>query len=131
MFHIRIFHNFHVCVWESLCLAPGASQVALVVKNPPASAGGGLIPGSGRSPGGGHSSPLQYSCMENTMDRGAWWTAVYRVTKSQMWLKWLTLHAYPPPTSFLHPPLATVHFFDSCLLLILGHLYIHLSLIHN
>ena len=54
----------------------GASQVALVVKNPPANAGdvrnADLIPGLERSPGGGHGSPLQYSCLENRMDRGAW-----------------------------------------------------------
>ena len=41
-----------------------------------------LIPGSGRSPGEGHGSPLQYSCQENSMDRGAGWPSVYRVTKS-------------------------------------------------
>ena len=53
-----------------------ASQVALVVKNPPASAGDirdvGLIPGLGRAPGGGHGNLLQYSCLENLKDRGAW-----------------------------------------------------------
>ena len=53
------------------------SQVALVVKNPSANAGDlrdlGSIPGSGRSPGGGHGSPLQYPCLENPTDRGAWW----------------------------------------------------------
>ena len=43
-----------------------------MVKNPPPSAGD-LIPGSGRSSGGGNSNPLQYSCLENSMDRGAWW----------------------------------------------------------
>ena len=42
----------------------------------------GLIPGSGRSPGEGNGNPLQYSCLENPMDRGAWWAAVHRVTKS-------------------------------------------------
>ena len=51
----------------------GASQVVLVVKNPPANAGDagdkGLIPGWGRPPGGGHGNPLQYSCLENSMDR--------------------------------------------------------------
>ena len=51
-------------------------QVVLVVKNLPVNAGDirevGLIPGSGRSPGGGHGNPLQYSCLENPMDRGAW-----------------------------------------------------------
>ena len=50
-----------------------ASQVALLVKNPPATAGdtrdAGLIPGSGRFPGGGNGNPLQYSCLENSMDR--------------------------------------------------------------
>ena len=54
----------------------GTLQVVLVVKKPPANAGDaramGLIPGSGRSPGGGHGNPLQYSCLENSMDRGAW-----------------------------------------------------------
>ena len=56
---------------------PGASQVALVVKNPPANAGDvrdpGSIPGSGRFPRGGHGNPLQYSCLANPMDRGSWW----------------------------------------------------------
>ena len=57
-----------------------------MVKNPPANAGGirdlGLIPGSGRSPGGGHGNPLQYSCLENLMDREAWQAAVLRVAES-------------------------------------------------
>ena len=44
----------------------------------------GLIPGSGRSLGGGHGSPLQYSCLEDPMDRETWWAIVYRVTKSDM-----------------------------------------------
>ena len=43
-----------------------------------------LIPGWGRLPGGSHSSPLQYSCLENPMDRGAWWATVHRVTESDM-----------------------------------------------
>ena len=63
----------------------------LVVKNLPASAGDvrglGLIPGLGRSPGGGHGNPLQYSHLENPMDRGDWWAAVRRVAKSWTWLK--------------------------------------------
>ena len=57
-------------------LRVGASQVALVVKNPAANTGdtrdAGSIPGLGRSPGGGHDTPLQYSCLENPMDTGAW-----------------------------------------------------------
>ena len=59
----------------------------LVVKNPPTNAGDirniGSIPGLGRSPGGGHGKPLQYSCLENPMDRGGWWATVYKVTKCQ------------------------------------------------
>ena len=61
-------------------------QVALVAKNPPANAGDtgdlGSIPGSGRSPGGGHGNPLQYSCLETPMGRGAWRAAVRRVAES-------------------------------------------------
>ena len=64
----------------------GASQVALVVKNPPANTGDvrdvGSIPGLGRAPGGGHDNPLQCSCLENPMDRHAWWAAVHSVTES-------------------------------------------------
>ena len=66
-------------------------QVAIVVKNLPANAEDtrdtSLVPGSGRSPGGVHSSPLQYSCLENPMDRGAWWAIVHRVIKSGTQLK--------------------------------------------
>ena len=62
------------------------SQVALVVKSLPAKAGdfrdAGSTPGSGRSPGGGHATPLQSSCLEDLMDRGAWRVAVHRVTES-------------------------------------------------
>ena len=62
-----------------------ASQVALVVKNLPANAGDtrkvSLIPGWERSPGGGHSNPLQYSCLESSMDRGAWWATVHWVER--------------------------------------------------
>ena len=60
--------------------------MALVVKNLPANAGDtrdvGLIPGLRRSPGGGHGNPLQFSCLENPMDRGAWWATVHRVANS-------------------------------------------------
>ena len=58
----------------------------LVVRNSHANAGDvrdiGSIPGLGRSLGGGHSNPLQYSCLENPMGRGAWWATVYGVTES-------------------------------------------------
>ena len=62
--------------------------MALEVKNPPANAGDvGLIPGSGRCPEEGNGNPLQYSCLENPKDRGAWWATVHRVSKSQTQLK--------------------------------------------
>ena len=68
-----------------------AFQVVLVVKNLPANAGDvrdtGSIPGLGRFPAGGHGNPLQCSCLENPMDRRAWWAIVPRVTKSQTPLK--------------------------------------------
>ena len=60
----------------------------LVAKNPPANAGDvGLIPGSGRSPGEGNGNSLQYSSLENPMDRGAWRAIVHGVAKSQTQLK--------------------------------------------
>ena len=59
----------------------------LVVKKPPDNTGevrdAGLIPGWGRSPGEGNGNPLQYSCLENSRERGAWWAIVNRVAKSQ------------------------------------------------
>ena len=65
----------------------GDSQVVPVVKNPPANVGDtrdmGSIPGLGRSPGGGNGNPLQYSCLQNPMSRGAWWAIVHEVAKSQ------------------------------------------------
>ena len=68
-----------------LCIR--ASQVALVVKNLSANAGdirdSSSIPGLGRSPRGGHSNPLRYSCLENPIAREAWWAVVHRVAKSR------------------------------------------------
>ena len=65
----------------------GASQGALGVKNLPVNAGdtgdAGSITGSGKSPGEGHDNPLQYFCLENPMDRGAWRAIVHGVAKSQ------------------------------------------------
>ena len=57
----------------------------------------GSMPGLGRSPGGGHGNPLLYSCLENLMDRGAWWAmAVHRVVKSWTRPKRLSTHSTPP-----------------------------------
>ena len=65
--------------------------MALGIKNLPDNAGdirdAGSIFGLGRSPGGGHSNPLQYSCLENPMESGAWWDMVHRVTKSKTQVK--------------------------------------------
>ena len=70
-------------------------QVAQTVKHLPASAGDtGSIPGSGRSPGEGHGNPIQYSCLENPMERGAWWGTVFGVSKSQTQLKQLSHSAH-------------------------------------
>ena len=64
-----------------------ASQVALVLNKPPANAGdirdAGSVPELSRSPGGGYGNPLQYSCLGNPMDRGAWQAIVHGVVKSQ------------------------------------------------
>ena len=69
-----------------------------VVKNLPASIGDARgmdsVPGLGRSPGAGHGNPLQYSCLENPTDRGAWLAIVHWVPKSQTWLKWLSTNAH-------------------------------------
>ena len=71
------------------------SQVALAVKNAAVNAGeardGGSIPGLRRSPGGGNGNPLQYSCLENLMDRGAWRATVHSAAKS---LTWLRIHTH-------------------------------------
>ena len=68
-----------------MTLWPVASEGALVVQNLLVSAGdireAGLIPGLGRSPGGGHDNLFQYSCLENPMDREAWWSTVHGVTR--------------------------------------------------
>ena len=77
-----------------------------MVKNPPASAGDardmGSMPGLGRSHGGGNGNPLQYSCLENPMDRGVWWATVLEVAKSQTQLSdetTTTRVKYPVPCS--------------------------------
>ena len=74
--------------------SPGGAAV----KNMPANAGAArdadLIPELGRFPGGGHGNPFQYSCLENPMDRGAWWATGRRVPKGWTRLKQLSMHAH-------------------------------------
>ena len=78
-----------------------ATQVALLVKNPPANTEDirdeGLVPGSGRSPGGGRGNPLQCSCLENPMDRGAWRATVHGVAKCWTRLKRRGMHTHRKP----------------------------------
>ena len=82
------------------CLAPLCGSV---VKSPLANAGDmGSIPGLGRSPGEGNGHPLQYSCLENPMDRGAWQARVHRVVKSRTRLKQLRTNAGSCSTSILY-----------------------------
>ena len=88
---------FHYFLWLSNIppgIFHGTSQVVLLVKNLPANAGDlrdtCLISGLGRSPGGGLGNPLQYSCLENSTDGGAWQATVHWVAKNQTQLKWHT-----------------------------------------
>ena len=86
-----------------------------MVKNLPANAGDirdtGLIPGSGRSPGGGHGNPFQYSCLENPMDRGACWATVPRVAKSWTQVKQFSTHAHMCIDIFF-PSLNMIFYYD-------------------
>ena len=81
-----------------VALAGSFIRYELMVKNLPANEGAirdaGSIPGSGRSPEGGHGNLLQYSCLENPMDRGAWGATVHGVAKSQTQLKRLSTHTH-------------------------------------
>ena len=126
---VRRSHNYHWLSWglgaigfisrertflgnsENPMYLYRASQVALVVKNLPANAGdlrdNGSIPGLGRSPGGqmGNGNPLQYSCLENSMDRGAWQATVRRVTESDttgaIYHSSIYVHNFVPPPKFI------------------------------
>ena len=90
-----------------------------MIKNPLANTGDpSLIPGSGRSPGEGDGNPLQHSCLENLMDRGAWWATVHGLAKSQTQLSdqtttissiYVSIPISPPPTPLLSP-LVSMHF---------------------
>ena len=86
-----------------------------MAENPPASVGDtrdtGSIPGSRRYPGVGNGNPLQYSCLENYMDRGAWWATVHGVTKSQTWLSdWAQSHFLTYKVSVLYTTVTVLEF---------------------
>ena len=89
--------------------------MALVVKNQPANTGdprdSGSTPVWGRCLGGGHDKPLQYSCLDNPMDRGAWRATVHRATKSRTRLKQLSMH-----TQYINTFLFYSYTFHFCLL---------------
>ena len=97
-FYFRVLHMANGTSFQFMYLCYWVSQVVLVVKNTPASSGNtrdpSSIPGSGRSPRGGHGSPLQHSRLENPMDRGAWRVTVHRVAKSWAWLKCRSMLAW-------------------------------------
>ena len=94
-FSFITFVTLYLCfIFDIMYYCVGASRVAQVVKNPPAKAGdAGLIPGLGRSHGE-NGDPLQYSCWDNPLDRGAWWVSVHGVAKSWTWLKLLNISTY-------------------------------------
>ena len=104
-----------VCIHLFVCMYVymRASQVALVVKNLPANAGdlrdAGLILGSGRSPGGGHGNPLQYSYLENPMDRGAWQATVHGVTESDTTEVTTCTHVYMCVYTHVSLPVGCIH----------------------
>ena len=85
--NVLVFIKAHLIIGNNYTHLYKASQVALGVKNLSVNAGDirdtGSIPGLGRSPGGGHGNPLQYSCLENPMDRGAWRATVHRMPESR------------------------------------------------
>ena len=87
---VRRIGQAQVAMWNCI-------QVALVVKNLPANVGDirlGSIPGWGRSARRGNGNPVQYSCLENPMDTGAWWVTVHGVAKSRTQLKRMSIHAH-------------------------------------
>ena len=100
-----LFKSETLTSMKTVCPLLWAFQEVLVVKNPPASAGDlrdeGSIPVSGRSSEGGHGNPLQYSCLENPTDRGAWQATVHRVAKSRTQLRDVACtHTFCMQTSF-------------------------------
>ena len=91
---LSLLHFFNQTLW-SWIISEWASQVALVVKNLSASAGNAVsISGSERSSGEGNGKPLQYSCLGNPMDRGAWWVTIHGVANSWTQLKQLSTNTH-------------------------------------
>ena len=99
-----------------ITISVGGFPGELVVKNPLANARNvrdmASIPGSGRSPGGRHGNPLQYSCLEHPIDRGAWRATLHRVAKSWTRLKQLSMHAHTPLSGLLFNSMVTDPYFS-------------------
>ena len=97
--HMKLFPKFSLQVFSHTLWA---SQMMLMVKNPSADTGdirdAGLIFGSGRSTGGGNGNPRKYSCLENPLNREAWWAIVHRVTKN--WTQLTRLCTFPYDRAF-------------------------------
>ena len=118
--HWSCFHTLPTLhTWTTLSSPPAlalasnyvgcrSSRLTLAVKNPPANAGDirdlSSSPESGRSPRGGNGNPLQYSCLEKPLDRGAWQATVHRVAKSQMQLKQFSTEGRHPTITFTTIP---------------------------
>ena len=96
--------DLYILIRKELCEISGFLEGTSGKELLPTNAGDirdvGSIPWSGRSPEGGHGNPLQYSCLENSMDRGAWWVIAHRVTKSWSQLKWR--HTYTHTHTHTH-----------------------------
>ena len=90
---VTVIERMTLSLKMGLCILNQASLVVQIMKESTCNIGDpGSIPGSGRSPGGRNGYPLQYSCLENPMDRGALWATVHGVAKSQAWLtEWISL----------------------------------------
>ena len=96
-FRRNLLRLIYVFKWLALCLSlwlsPAFPSGSVGKESSYNSGDAGLITGWGRSSGVGHGNSPQYSCLENPMDSGAWWSIDHAVTKSQTWLKWLSMHA--------------------------------------
>ena len=106
-----------ICLILLIYLEIRKASMAQEVKNVPAMQETCLIPELGRFPGEGNEYPLQYSCLENPMDRGAWWAIVHGVTKSQTWLN---VHTRVWELDFVYTHFLTHHIFYNIHLISVG-----------
>ena len=101
-FHVVFTVKTHELLWAPTWFRSMTTVVTQIVKNPPASAGDpGPIPGLGRSPGKGNGYPLRYSCLENSVGKGAWWARVHGI-KSQTQLRDRHIPSVSPRNNILY-----------------------------